>query len=213
MNKLRNWLFKILGLSREQVLRNHDFVYLKNDRYSSMGTRSYENGAKVWRWSKAQVRVGSFCSIANGVNFVVDQGMHTGSGISSFPLVDNLIDADHRFTNGMDKAAYLEYLNRDDKKGIEIGHDVWIGMGATLLPGVKIGNGAIVAAGAVVSGMVPDYSVVGGVPASVIRYRYEPEQIESLRLIAWWNWPIDQIQQRIEDFELPIDRFIQKYSR
>ncbi|QLH46649.1 MAG: hypothetical protein HWD58_14090 [Bacteroidota bacterium] len=67
-----------------------------------------------------------------------------------------------------------------------------IGTGATILTGVQIGNGAIVAANAVVTQDVPPYAIVGGTPAKVIRFRFEPEVIDWLQNLAWWNWPVEK---------------------
>jgi len=77
--------------------------------------------------------------------------------------------------------------------------------------GSNIGNGVIAGAGAVITKDVPDYAVVAGVPARVIRYRYNPEQIKALNKIAWWDWSDDEIRERFDDFYLPIDDFIKKY--
>lgn len=74
-----------------------------------------------------------------------------------------------------------------------VGHDVWIGQGAKIMPGAAIGNGVIVAAGAVVIGTVPDYAVVGGNPARVLRKRFDDPTIAALLELAWWNWPIEVI--------------------
>lgn len=77
--------------------------------------------------------------------------------------------------------------------------------------GSSIGNGVIAGAGAVITKDIPDYAVVAGVPARVIRYRYNPEQIKALNKIAWWDWSDDEIRERFDDFYLPIDDFIKKY--
>lgn len=71
---------------------------------------------------------------------------------------------------------------------VTIGNDVWIGAGTIILPNIKIGNGVIIAAGAVVTKDIPDYAMVGGVPAKVIKYRFNPQEIEILNKVKWWNW-------------------------
>jgi acetyltransferase-like isoleucine patch superfamily enzyme len=88
----------------------------------------------------------------------------------------------------------------DEYKTVAIGHDVWIGARAILLDGVVIGNGAVVGAGAVVTKNVPPYAVVGGVPARIIRYRFTPEQIESLEASQWWDWDLDRLKAHHESF-------------
>lgn len=98
-----------------------------------------------------------------------------------------------------------------DIKKITIGNDVWIGSDVIITNNANIGNGAIVGAGAVFTKDVPDYAVVAGVPARIIRYRYSPEQIEALNEIRWWNWTDEQIRERYDDFFIDIDLFIEKY--
>ena len=89
---------------------------------------------------------------------------------------------------------------------VVIGHDVWIGCNSLIRGGVKIGNGSVIGAGAVVTRDVPPYSIVAGVPAKVIKYRFTREQIDFLEKIQWWNWPMEKIQKdymffsNIEDF-------------
>ncbi len=184
------------------MLDKTDFVLLKNDSFVSKGFGSYDNGAKVWRWSDAELRIGNYCSIAYGVNFIVDDGFHTCSEISSYPFINN---------QSKKKEHTLIRKTLYQKKGIVIGSDVWIGLNATILPGVKIGNGVTIAAGSVVSSDIPDYSVVGGVPAKIIKMKHSDEIIRKLKKIAWWEWPEEIIEQRIGDFYSPVDKFITKY--
>lgn len=80
---------------------------------------------------------------------------------------------------------------------MEIGNDVWIGYGATILSGVRIGDGAIVGANAVVTKDVPPYAIVAGNPAHVIRMRFSPQIISDLLQIQWWNWPFDKIRKNM----------------
>ncbi len=105
---------------------------------------------------------------------------------------------------------YPKDANKDAvaKGGITIGHDVWVGARANILSGVTIGNGAVVACGAVVTKDVPAYAIVGGNPAQVIRFRFTEDQIKSLLEINWWDWPEDRILQFEPYFYGPIDIFI-----
>ena len=96
-------------------------------------------------------------------------------------------------------------------KRITIGNDVWLGMNVIITNYANIGNGVIAGAGSVITRDVPDYAVVAGVPARIIRYRYEKTRIEALNQIAWWDWTDDEIRERYDDFYLPIDDFIKKY--
>lgn len=96
---------------------------------------------------------------------------------------------------------------------VKIGHDVWIGHGATVLPGVEIGNGAVIGAGAVVSRNVAPYTIVGGVPARVIRPRFPAAIAEGFQALSWWDWDHDRLRLALHDFRtLDAERFLEKYS-
>lgn len=96
---------------------------------------------------------------------------------------------------------------------VSIGHDTWIGHGAIVMPGVKIGIGSVIGSGAVVTKDVADYTIMVGVPAKPLRLRFPVEVQERLKAIAWWDWPHDLIRERIEDFRrLGIGAFCDKYA-
>jgi phosphonate metabolism protein (transferase hexapeptide repeat family) len=100
---------------------------------------------------------------------------------------------------------------RDNR--ITIGHDVWIGHGATVLPGVTIGNGAVIGAGAVVSKDVAAYTIVGGVPAKLIRERFPADIATRMAALAWWDWDHDRLFAALEDFRgLTAEGFLEKYA-
>ena len=136
--------------------------------------------------------IGKFCAIASGVKFIMNGANHETIPISTFPFAI--------FGKGWEKI--MEGINPIDKfpnKGDTIiGNDVWIGYDATIMPGVKIGNGAIIAAKSVVTKNVPDYAVAGGNPARIIRTRYDDEQISRLNAIAWWDWSAGKITQNLK---------------
>jgi len=205
---IRKILWHILGFDYQTMLNKTDYVLLKNDNYSEIGTRSYDNGAKVWRWTNAPLKIGNYCSIAHDVNFIVDEGHHTLSSITSFPLADNLFK-NKIHINGVTKEKYFSKFKQ--KEGIIIGNDVWIGMGVYIMPGVTIGNGVTIAANSVVTNDVGDYCLVAGSPAKMIKKKYSDDQIEKLNKIAWWNWDEKEIKNKINDFQLDINQFIKKY--
>lgn len=96
---------------------------------------------------------------------------------------------------------------------VSIGHDVWIGHGATVLPGVTVGNGAVIGAGAVVSRDVAPYTIVGGVPAKLIRERFPKPVAERMQALAWWDWDHDRLFAALEDFRhMDAEQFIEKYA-
>jgi acetyltransferase-like isoleucine patch superfamily enzyme len=93
-----------------------------------------------------------------------------------------------------------------------IDNDVWIGTAAIIIRGAHIGNGAVVAAGAVVTRDVPPFAVAAGNPATIKRHRFPPDIISSLQRIAWWNWPDDQIRRNIDWFYRPIEEFTSHFD-
>lgn len=128
--------------------------------------------------------IGRFCAIARGAKFIMNGANHKLSGISTYPF--------QIFGNGwetvMPQPGDLPY-----KGDTVIGHDVWIGYEALIMPGVQIGNGAIISARSVVTRDVAPYTIVGGNPAQPIKARFAPEQVEALQMLAWWDWPIERI--------------------
>ncbi|MGX7196235.1 chloramphenicol acetyltransferase [Enterococcus olivae] len=104
------------------------------------------------------------------------------------------------------------FLHNRKKKTTTIGNDVWIGHGAIIQSGLKVGNGAVIASNAVVTKDVPPYAIMGGVPAKVISYRFDPETIQSLQKIAWWDWKREKLEKYYLDFRLPIADFIKKHQ-
>lgn len=95
-----------------------------------------------------------------------------------------------------------------------IGHDTWIGHGAQVKPDVAVGNGAVIASGAIVTKEVPPYAVVAGVPARVIRFRQPPEIVERLERLAWWDWDHDTLRDRLDHFRsLSVIAFLDRYEQ
>jgi acetyltransferase-like isoleucine patch superfamily enzyme len=153
------------------------------------------------------VVIGKYCSIANGVVMIPTVGHipphdYERYRVSTFPLAR------------LKKNAWREeYSLPKEKSSIIVGNDVWIGARAIILSGVKIGDGAIVGAGAVVTHDVPPYAVVAGVPANIIRFRYPEEQIKQLLEIAWWNWSFDKVSSNMDLFYGEVAKFIKQFSK
>ena len=136
--------------------------------------------------------IGSYCSIGPNVSIAV--GTHpTSTFVSTSPLFYSNNSILGKGYNGK-VSSFIE--NKKTSKGysLEIGSDVWIGANVTILEGVKIGDGAIIAACSCVTKDVPDYAIVGGVPTKIIRYRFTNEEIKKLLDIQWWNWDINKIK-------------------
>jgi len=126
--------------------------------------------------------IGKFCSIASDVKFIMNGGNHRTDWLTNYPFPV--------FGHGWESVMPEEWPNKGDTR---IGNDVWIGYGATLMPGVRIGDGAIIAAQSVVTRSVEPYSIVGGNPAQEIRKRFDAATIKTLMEIQWWNWDIQTI--------------------
>jgi acetyltransferase-like isoleucine patch superfamily enzyme len=137
-------------------------------------------------WDDSErIQIGSFCSIANEV-VIFGGGEHRTDWVTTYPL----------------RIAFGDLLESRDghpatKGKTTIGNDVWIGFRAMLLSGVTIGDGAVIAAGAVVAADVPPYAIVAGNPAKVIRYRFEPNAIQKLLELAWWEWDFNKIKANV----------------
>ena len=127
--------------------------------------------------------IGKFCQIAANVRFIMNGANHATDGFSTFPFC--------AFGNEWQDVP----LTPDYKGDTVIGHDVWIGYNAIVMPGVQIGDGVIIASGAVVTKDVEPYCIVGGNPAKLIRKRFNDETISRLIKLAWWDWPFDKITQ------------------
>ncbi len=134
--------------------------------------------------------IGKFCALATGVRFFMSGANHPLNLLSGYPFDEFSED----WRAGFDPSQHLPSPRGDTI----VGHDVWIGHGATILPGVRIGNGAAIGAAAVVTRDVPAYGIVAGNPARLTRHRFDAGTIAALERIAWWDWPIDRITRNLE---------------
>jgi phosphonate metabolism protein (transferase hexapeptide repeat family) len=169
--------------------------------YSELGDFSYlGEGCMI-----SDTRIGRFCAIAARVRI----------GAPNHPIDRPSL---HRFTYCPE--YYCETASRDasffhDRRGdrVVIENDVWIGHAVIVLPGVTVGNGAVLAAGAIVTRDVAPYTIVAGVPARPIRERFNREIVARLSQIAWWDWPFDVIMERLSDFQSnDIEAFCARWS-
>lgn len=185
-----NAKFPIPGDNNMQFIKNvitmpnliaGDYSY-----YYAINGESFEDQVLYhYEFLGTKLMIGKFCSIAGEARFMMDGGNHRMDG-STFPF--------NIFGNGWE--AHTPTLDQLPIKGDTIvGNDVWIGRRATILPGVNIGDGAIIAAEAVVTRDVEPYTIVGGNPAKEIRKRYAPEVIAELLEIRWWDHDIEEIER------------------
>ena len=145
------------------------------------------NSVKVAHWGEpAELIIGKFCSIAACT--VILGGNHRTNYVTTYPF--GFVNT-HKFP--YEKQKDYRQTNGD----VIIGNDVWIGMGATIMSGVKIGDGAIIAANAHVVKNVKPYSVVGGNPAEFYYYRFKQETIKKLLELKWWDWSDEKIKENI----------------
>ncbi|SDT89250.1 CatB-related O-acetyltransferase [Stappia sp. ES.058] len=137
-----------------------------------------------------RLTIGRFCALATGVRFIMNGANHAMGGFSTYPF--NIFGSG--WEDGFDLASVTDGLRGDTV----VGNDVWIGREATVMPGVSIGDGAIVGAHAVVASPVPPYAVVAGNPARIVRYRFCEDTIETLLDIAWWHWTPEKIARTLD---------------
>lgn len=151
----------------------------------SFGKYTYGDPIINWENPDAQLVVGNFCSIAGNVNIYLG-GNHRTDWVTTYPF-------GHIYE---DTFTVFDGVGHPSTKGdVIIGNDVWIGSNVTIMSGVTIGDGVVIANNSHVVKNVEPYSLVGGNPAKLIKYRFTPEQIEKLLEIKWWFWEDKLINQ------------------
>lgn len=153
-----------------------EFTYIADSEFESHVSHLYP-------WNDDKLIIGKFCQIAAGVEFVMNGANHQMNAVSTFPFYT---------LEGWDMAPPAS-SDLPLKGDTVIGNDVWVGQNAVILPGVHIGNGAIIGANSVVGSHVDDYTIVVGNPAKVLRKRFDNEMIDLLLQFKWWDKTIDEI--------------------
>lgn len=145
----------------------------------------FEHRNVLYAYGPERLVIGRYCAIATGTRFLMAGAEHPTMGVSTFPFT---------MFGGEWAERTLDIVTGMPSRGdTVVGNDVWLGHGATVLPGVRIGDGAVVAAGAVVTADVPPYTIVGGNPARRIRQRFDDADVDRLLRAAWWNWPAELV--------------------
>ncbi len=157
-----------------------EFTYFSDENFESHVTHHYDfNGDRLI--------IGKFCQIAAGVNFIMNGANHQMNAVSTFPF--------YIFNGWQQETPPMSEMPL--KGDTVVGNDVWIGQNATILPGVRIGDGAIIGANSTVGSAVEPYTIVVGNPAKAIRKRFDDELIEVLEEVKWWDLPADEINELI----------------
>ncbi|AQS06219.1 CatB-related O-acetyltransferase [Clostridium beijerinckii] len=161
-----------------------------NDFYND--PREFEKNNVLYQYpiNNDKLIIGKFCSIACKAKFLMTSGNHTMRSLSTytFPIFYD--------EWGLDVSLITDAW--DNKGDIVIGNDVWIGYDAIIMSGVKIGDGVIIGTRAIVTNDVPPYTIVGGIPAKVIKKRFGDDIILKLLKIKWWDWPYEKIKANIK---------------
>lgn len=185
------WIARFLEKRAKRAIRKLPRIERGRARFKARYPQ-YEFGVgsyglpQVHDWQEGStLKIGAYCSIAEGVQIFLG-GHHRADWVTTFP-----------FPAFLDEAAHIEGYN-GTRGDVIIGSDVWLCTNSSILSGVTVGHGAIVAAGALVTRDVPPYAVVGGNPAKFIRWRFPEEVCAELLQVAWWNWPEQEVRAALE---------------
>jgi virginiamycin A acetyltransferase len=160
-----------------------DYTYYDDPQHA----KEFEDRNVLYAYGPERLVIGRYCAIATGTRFLMAGAEHPTMGVSTFPFT---------MFGGQWAEQTLDIVTAMPSRGdTVVGNDVWFGYGATVLPGVRIGDGAIIAAGAMVTSDVPPYTIVGGNPARPLRQRFEDAEVDLLRRAGWWHWPAELVTQ------------------
>lgn len=196
MNKMNypnpETLYPIEGVIRTVYLKN----IIKNPQIIVGDYTYYDDPEDVHNFEKNvlylfefmsdKLIIGKFCQIATGVRFIMNGANHALSGVSTYPF---------KVFGGQWNKASLDVKSKGDTI---IGNDVWIGNSATIMQGIKIGDGAVIGTNSLVTKEVKPYTIVGGNPAKEIRQRFDDETIKFFLELKWWDWDAQKITDQLD---------------
>lgn len=192
LRKVKNIIIRFLMILK-RLLKIQTAPYLiRSTNQITAGKMSFHNGGFVVQGSQ-KVTIGSYCALGENIRIITENHDY------NYPTMQYVF---HRQNFGKSHPGLLQNPPNIErtKGGIEIGNDVWIGHNATILSGVKIGNGAILGTGCIVTKDVEPYSIVSGIPARKIKMRFNEEIIKYLQEIQWWNWSENKIKMNEKFF-------------
>lgn len=191
----KNTIYPLEGYERlcflKNIIKNPNIIvgdYTYYDDFEDV--HNFEKNVKYhFDFTGDKLIIGKFCMIASGVKFIMNGANHLSDSVSAYPFAI--------FGNGWERA--MEGRSYPNKGDLVIGNDVWIGYNATLMAGITVHDGAIIAANSTVTKDVEPYAIVGGNPAAVIRKRFSVEKIRELLSLKWWDWDIEKINQNVHN--------------
>lgn len=191
----KNKKFPLEGYDRlcflKNIIKNPNIIvgdYTYYDDFENV--ENFEKNVKYhFDFVNDKLIIGKFCMIASDVKFIMNGANHLTDSLSTYPFAI--------FGNGWENA--MEGKVYPQKGDINIGNDVWIGYNATIMAGVTIGDGAIIATNSTVVKDVAPYTIVGGNPANEIKKRFSEDEIEKLLELKWWNWDIEKITKNLQN--------------
>jgi virginiamycin A acetyltransferase len=198
--KFRNIIFTFKKVTSnlfvfiEKINRTYNIDKLIKSKNLIVGEYTYGiNNLTIdnYRGSEGLVEIGKYCSLGPKIR-IITGGIHPINWVSTYPF-RSMFDLPEKYSDGM------PYTNGD----ITIGNDVWIGTDVIILSGVKIGDGAVISTGSIVTKNIPPYGIVAGIPATIIKFRFDEEIVNKLLEIKWWNWTEEKIINNIKLLSSP----------
>lgn len=190
--KYRRYLKKNCTIGSNVEIVNCDLGnYVRIAQQASVRSCKIGDYSSIGRYSKINYsHIGKFCSISWDVTIGATNHPVNTISTHSFPYIKR-----------------IGFVSEDNRSLSEtrLGNDVWVGCNSVILPGANIGDGAVIGAGSVVTKDIPDYAIVAGVPAKIIKYRFEEDIRTKLKEVEWWNFPYSALEENIELFQKPID--------